>query len=96
MTETVEPKLQFCSLPEEAVVAALDDADPANPIAVEIARLMTAYTNNFRRHAERLEHIPAEILRMKPRWPIEAVAMRLTTQALRDSVAQPESLDSTN
>jgi hypothetical protein len=58
---------------------------------------VTAYTNNFRRHVERLGDIPADILRMKPRWPIEAVAMRLTTQVIRgDSLAQPESPDATN
>jgi hypothetical protein len=28
-------------------VAALQDPDPANPIAVEVARLIAAYTNNL-------------------------------------------------
>jgi hypothetical protein len=50
MTEIVAPKPEFLSLTENAVLAALDDPDPANPIAIEIARLMTAYTNNFRSH----------------------------------------------
>ena len=96
MTETVEPKLQFRSLPEEVVLAALDDADPANHVAIEIARLVTAYTTNFQDHVKRIGYIPADILSIKPRWPIEAVAMRLTTQVIRDSVAQPVSPDATN
>jgi hypothetical protein len=87
MTEIVAPKPQFLSLTEDAVLAALDDPDPANPIAVEVARLVTAYTNNFKNHVERIGYIPADILHAKGRWPIEAVAMRLTTQVIRESVA---------
>jgi hypothetical protein len=93
MTEIVAPKPEFLSLTENAVLAALDDPDPANPIAIEVARLVTAYTNNFAGHVERLGYIPADILRVKPRWPIEADAMRLTTKAIRDTLAQPTSSD---
>jgi hypothetical protein len=96
MTETVAPNPQSCSLAEDTVLAALDDPDPANPIAMEIARLVSAYTNNFRHHANRLGHIPADILRTKPRWPIEAVAMRLTTQAIREALAERASPDVEN
>ena len=81
MTEPVEPQAEFLSLTEHAVIAALNDPNPANPIAVEIARLIAAYSSNFLAHVKRLGYIPADILRMKPRWPIEAVAMRLTTRA---------------
>jgi hypothetical protein len=91
MTEIVAPKPEFLSLTEAAVLAALDDPDPTNPIAVEIARLVAAYTKNFEDHVERLGYIPADILRIKPRWPIEAVAMRLTTQTIREFLAPPVS-----
>jgi hypothetical protein len=74
-----------------AVLSALGDSDPANPIAVEISRLVTAYTKNLRDHVERLGHIPADILRIKPRWPIEAVAMRMTTKAISESLSPPVS-----
>jgi hypothetical protein len=67
MTEIVAPKPEFLSLTDAAVLAALGDPDPANPIAVEINRLVTAYTKNFRDHVERLGYIPADILRIKPR-----------------------------
>lgn len=88
MSEIVAPKPQFLALTEDAVLAALDDPDPANPIAVEIARLITAYANNFKNHVERLGYIPTDILRVKPRWPIEAVAMRLTTEVIPESLAK--------
>jgi len=42
---------------------------------------------------ERLGYIPADILRVNPRWPIEAVAMRLTTQVIRESLAEDASPD---
>jgi len=87
MTETTEPKPEFRPLAEDTVVAALQDPDPANPVAVEVARLISAYTDNFKRHVERLGHIPAGILHIQPRYPIEAVAMRLTTQAIRETLA---------
>jgi len=57
---------------------------------------VTAYTRNFGDHVERLGYIPADILRLNPRWPIEAVAMRLTTEAIRETLARPESSDATN
>ena len=46
MTETVAPKPEFLSMTEAAVLAALEDPDPANPIAVEIASLLTPYEKN--------------------------------------------------
>jgi hypothetical protein len=88
MTEPVEPKPEFRSLTEDAVLTALRDPDSANPIAVEVARLIQGYTSNFDAHVRRLGRIPADILRTKPRWPIEAVAMRLMTEILQETLAQ--------
>jgi hypothetical protein len=84
---------EFLALTEQTVLAALNHLDAANPIAMEVTRLVTTYTANFKSHVERLGYIPADILRLKPRWPIEAVAMRLTTEAIPDSLAQPRSSD---
>jgi hypothetical protein len=89
MTEPVEPKSEFRDLTEDAVVAALQDPDPANPIAIEVARLIAAYTRNFKQHVERLGRIPPDILHLKGSSPIEAVAMRLTTEVIRDTLAHP-------
>ena len=66
--------------------ASLEDPNPMNPIAVELACLIEAYTANFKAHVERLGYVPADILHLKGRWPIETVAIRLTTQAIREAV----------
>ncbi len=39
MTRIISPAPQFASLTEAEVTAALDDPDPRNPIAVEVARM---------------------------------------------------------
>jgi hypothetical protein len=54
---------------------------------MRLPRLIAGYTNNFKRHVERLGRIPPYILHIKPRWPIEAVTMRLTTEAIRETLA---------
>ena len=89
MTEIVESKTEFRALAEEAIVAALRDPDPANPIAVEVARLIESYTRDVQAHVQRLGSIPPDILHIKARWPIEAVAMRLLTEEIREILARP-------
>ena len=83
----VVPAPQFLHLAEAEVLAALDDPDPGNPIAGEVARLIAGYTENFRVHCERLGRIPADILHVAPATAIEAVAMRLTMQAIQETIA---------
>ena len=84
--EIVEPKPEFRQLDESAVLAALQDRDPSNPVAQEVARLIKGYTGNFQRVIKQLGYMPADVMHIKPRWPIEGVAMRLTTDAIRDSL----------
>ena len=67
-------------------MAALEDPSSENAIAVEVARLVTAYTVNFKSHVERLGRVPASVLRVKARWPIESVAMQLTTETIQASL----------
>lgn len=83
----VEPEPQYRALSEADVLTALEDFDPENPVAQEVARLIAGYTENFRRHVAQRGSMPEAILRIKPRWPIEAVAMRLTTETIRETVA---------
>jgi hypothetical protein len=45
-------------LSEAEIMAALNDPDLGNPIAVEVTRLIEGYTENFRAHVERLGYIP--------------------------------------
>jgi hypothetical protein len=82
----IEPKAQFRALDEAAVMTALDDPNPENPVAVEVARLIAGYAANFKQHVKRLGYMPSDVLHIKPRWPIEAVAMKLTAQAVKDAV----------
>lgn len=83
MTRIVSPAPQFTTLTETEILAALSDLDPGNPIAVEVARLILGYGENFRAHVEQLGRIPESILHVKPQTAIEAVAMRLTTEAIQ-------------
>lgn len=85
VTQIVAPKPEFLALNEQAVLVALDHLDPANPIAMEVTRLVATYTTNFKNHVERLGYMPTDIIHIKPRWPIEAVAMRLTMDVICDS-----------
>lgn len=83
----VSPLPEFTALSEAEVLRALDDPAAANPVANEVARLIAGYTENFKAHVERLGYFPADILRVKPSSPIEAVAMRLITEAIQAEIA---------
>jgi hypothetical protein len=80
----VQAKPEFRNLSKSAVVAALDDPDPKNLIAIEVARLIAAYTDNVQQHV-RLGGMPFDMLRVKSRWPIEEIAMRLASDAFREA-----------
>jgi hypothetical protein len=83
----VQTKPEFRNLSESAVLAALDDPDPKNPIAIEAARLVAAYTDNVQQHV-RLGGMPFDMLRVKAHCPIEEIAMRLASDAFREAGAQ--------
>ena len=88
MTGIIEPKPEFRSITEAAVLAALGDADPRNRIAVEVVRLSEAYSARFRTDGGGSASIRAEIFRFRPRCPIEAVAMRLATDGFEGAVIE--------
>jgi hypothetical protein len=48
---------------------------------------MEDYSENFRAHVERLGYIPDSFLRVKPQTAIEAVAMRLTSEAIQETTS---------
>lgn len=85
----VELMPEFRTVIEPEARAALADPDPNNPIAREVARLVAGYASNFQAHVERLGRVPADVLRVAPRWPIEAVAMELSTTTIREAMRQP-------
>ena len=83
MSGSVIPGPEFVGLTYDEVQAALDDPNPDNPIALEIARLVEGYTANFAAHVERVGEVPAQMLRAKGSSAIEEVAMRLVTETIR-------------
>jgi len=86
MTEIVEPLPAFRHLAEAEIMAALESTDETNPIAREVARLIEGYSRNFAAHVAHLGRLPTDILRVRPRSPIEAVAMRLTVQTIQNEM----------
>ena len=79
---------EFEDISEDEVQAALDDPNPDNPIAVELARLMEGYMANFTEHVEQLGYMPTSILRSTGDYPIESVAMQLTSDAIREAMEE--------
>ena len=69
-------KPEFQNLPEPDVLAALDNKDSQNPIAIEVGRLVAAYTIGLRGRTAVPPHPPE----VPPRSAIEAVALRLATR----------------
>jgi hypothetical protein len=58
-------------------------------LAAEVARLVEGYGENFHAHVERLGgYIPDSCLQAKPQTAIEAVAMRLTTEVIQDTLTR--------
>ena len=84
--EEATPRPEFTKLTESEVMTALADPDPSNPVACEVARLVEAYTENFRAYVERIGYFPATILTHSATCPIEAVAKQLTTQTIQEAV----------
>ena|ERR1700751_1881118 len=87
MLRVVFPGWQFTRLTEAEVNAALKDPNPGNHIALEVSRLAEAYTANLTEHLERLGFIPASFLPVNPRTAIEAVAMRLATSTVQETLS---------
>ena len=87
MSTPIIPRPEFLSLTETDVLAALRDPDGNNPIAIEFARLIKGYGENFAATCDRLGHIPESILHVKPRSAIEALAMAQVTEIITDQLS---------
>jgi len=79
--------LHACSISKSIAVLFLAKSSGI-PSPSRFARII-GYTSNFQGQVQRPGHIPPDILRIKPRWPSEAVAMRLTTEIIRETLAPP-------
>ena len=86
MSTPIIPRPEFLSLTETEVLAALRDPDGNNPIAIEFARLIKGYAENFAATCDRLGHTPESILHVKPCTAIEALAMAQVTEIIADQL----------
>jgi hypothetical protein len=68
-----------------AIEAALQDADPHNPIAVAFAEKLTDLGKRFAKHAEKLGRVPTELLIAKPRTAFDDMALRIFLQEVADA-----------
>ncbi|HKM69083.1 MAG TPA: hypothetical protein VJX94_03195 [Stellaceae bacterium] len=73
-----DPRVEFRGFIEAEISKALNDTGATNPIVAEVVRLIAAYPATLSLHVG------------EPRWPIEAVAMRLTREARTDAFNWPE------
>lgn len=85
----LEPAAEFRHLSKEEVQSALADPDPNNAIAAEVTRLVVGYAQNFKAHCERLGFVPVSFVTRTPDTAIEAVAIRLVTEAIRQEIVKP-------
>jgi len=66
---------EFWNVPEAEVWAAVAEAS-GNSVEGEVARLAVGYLAVFQRHAAELGGA-ADVLHVRPRWPVERVALLL-------------------
>jgi len=71
-----------------AILAALNDPDPNNPVAVALAERLKELTGRFWLHAEKLGRVPTELMLVKPTTAFDDIAYRLHLDAVADAVGQ--------
>jgi hypothetical protein len=82
-----EARQEFRELDDEAIKAAATEKNPANPIALEVTRLATAYVaqvNDYaRQHGNRLPNVlPIDV----PKSAIEKAAFHVAAGAIRSTL----------
>jgi hypothetical protein len=71
-----------------AILAALNDPDPNNPVAVALAERLKELTGRYWLHAEKLGRVPTELMLVKPTTAFDDIAYRLHLNAVADAVGQ--------
>ena len=70
---------------DRAVIeAALDDPDPDNKIAKEIAEAIVGFGERISKHADRINKFPDELLLTKPKTVFDDFVIRMTLQEIAD------------
>lgn len=64
------------------LIAAIADANPANPLAAAIGAVITSYGVELDNHAKRAGSLPVPILLSAPHTEIEAFALELVVNEL--------------
>jgi hypothetical protein len=81
-------KPEFRDLGEEAVMAALEDPDSQNPVAVEVGRLVSIYAVELRKQKPMV--LEAETQPLETRFAIETIALRLAAKLTGVPMIKPE------
>lgn len=88
----IVPRPEFAALTEEQVESALDafEAHPEirQPIALEVQRLIEAYSAYLDQQCRQGKEIGEEILLYEPATPIEQAAYDIFSEALHDSLLE--------
>jgi hypothetical protein len=71
-----------------AILAALDDPNPENPIAKAMAARIATFMDNLETQARRLGQIPPELLLVKPSTVYDDIVIRLCLQEVAERFGQ--------
>jgi len=71
-----------------AIMAALADPDPDNPIAKAVAERLKDLTGRYWLHAEKLGRVPTELMLVRPQTAFDETVYRLHLEALADATGQ--------
>jgi hypothetical protein len=71
------------TLTEDEVETALTSGDPKDRVVLQVRQTVDGYVQDYRAYCARLGHVPESTIHLQPRWPIEAIAMRLAADNVR-------------
>jgi len=71
-----------------AIMAAMADPDPDNPIAKAVAERLKDLTGRYWLHAEKLGRVPTELMLVRPQTAFDETVYRLHLEALADATGQ--------
>ena len=81
-------KPEFRTLDAASIAAALKDTDPQNPIRQEVTRLVQDITGQLKQHAEKNGNKLPSQLRVNAQAPIEKIAFQITSEMMRATAQQ--------
>ncbi len=73
----------------DAIELALQDPNPANPIAVAVADAIEQFAARIAQQADREGRFPKQLMLLKPATVFDEMVIRLTLQTMADQSGQP-------